>query len=201
MKSIGILGAGAIGTALARRMVAAGLPDIAIGNSRGPSTLDGLVAEIGGALRAADIDEVTRADLVVLAVPWSRIPAAVSGVADWEGRIVVDTTNPIEAPLFRVADLDGRTSSEVVAEMVPGARVVKACNTLPPHVLGADPRHAGGRRVIVYSGDDTDAKADVAALLDRLGYAGIDLGGLATGGALHQFPGGPFPTLNLIRLD
>jgi hypothetical protein len=99
-----------------------------------------------------------------------------------------------------VADLGGRSSSEVVAAQAPGARVVKAFNTLPPPVLRADPHEAGGRRAIVMSGDDSAAKETVASLIDRMGFASIDLGTLAVGGRLQQFPGGPFPTLNLIRL-
>jgi len=83
---------------------------------------------------------------------------------------------------------------------VPGARLVKAFNTLTPGVLGSDPHEAGGRRVIVMSGDDAAAKADVGRLIDRLGFVGIDLGGLVDGGRLQQFPGGAFPTLNLIKL-
>jgi predicted dinucleotide-binding enzyme len=99
-----------------------------------------------------------------------------------------------------VADLGGRTSSEVVAEQAPGARLVKAFNTLPPPVLAADPRQAGGARVIFLSGDDGAAKTTVRALLQRLGFAAVDLGGLVSGGRLQQFPGGPLPALNLIKL-
>jgi len=83
---------------------------------------------------------------------------------------------------------------------VPGARVVKAANTLTPELLGADPQQDGGRRVLFMSGDDAAAKADVGKILQKIGFAAIDLGGLAIGGRMHQFPGGPLPALNLIRL-
>jgi predicted dinucleotide-binding enzyme len=84
------------------------------------------------------------------------------------------------------ADLGGRTSSELVADLVPGARVVKAANTLVADVLAADPHHAGGRRVIFLSGDDPDAKSAVTELFDVAGFFPIDLGGLATGGRMQQ---------------
>ena len=108
--------------------------------------------------------------------------------------------SPIEAPLFKPVDLKGRVSSEIVAELVPGARLVKAFNHLRAEVLAADPRADGGRRVLFYSGDDNATKAEVAALIDRIGFAGIDLGSLAIGGKLAQFPGGPLPNQNLIKI-
>jgi predicted dinucleotide-binding enzyme len=79
--------------------------------------------------------------------------------------------------------------------------VVKVANTLPRALLAADPKQTGGRRVLFMSGDDAAAKADVSAVLDKVGFATIDLGGLATGGRLQEFPGGPLPNQNLIKLD
>ena len=100
-----------------------------------------------------------------------------------------------------MADLNGSTSSEIVASLAPGARVVKAANTLLRAVLAADPNEAGGHRVLFMSGDDAAAKAEVNDILGKVGFATIDLGGLASGGRLQQFPGGSLPTLNLIKLD
>jgi 8-hydroxy-5-deazaflavin:NADPH oxidoreductase len=96
-------------------------------------------------------------------------------------------TNPIGPPDFQPFDLGGRSSSEVVASLVPGARLVKAFNTLPSALLGQSPQQANGRRVLFYSGDDAEAKAEVGRLIERLGLAGIDLGGLVSGGRLQQF--------------
>ena len=96
-------------------------------------------------------------------------------------------------------DLRGRTSSEIVADLVPGARVVKAANTLAASDLAADPHEAGGRRVIFLSGDNTPAKATVVELFDAAGFFPIDLGDLITGGRMQQL-GGPLPSHNLIRL-
>lgn len=115
--------------------------------------------------------------------------------------VVVDANNPIEAPLFKPADLGGRVSSAVFADLVPGARVVKAFNHLRAEILASDPSGDGGRRVLFYSGDDAVAKAQVAALIERLGFAGIDLGSLEVGGRLAQFPGGSLPNQNLIRIS
>jgi predicted dinucleotide-binding enzyme len=92
-----------------------------------------------------------------------------------------------------------RTSSEVVADLVRGARVVKAANTLGAAVLGSDPQEAGGQRVIFLSGDDIDAKADVISLFEDAGFVTIDLGALITGGAMQQL-GAPLAGVNLIRL-
>lgn len=197
--TIGIIGAGAIGTAIARILARAGL-EAKIANSRGPDTLRDLVEQLGPTVTAATIQEASAQDLVFVAVNWSKLSVALDGLGPWNGRIVIDANNPIEAPLFKPAELGGFTSSETVARRVPGARLVKAFNTLPPPLLEADPRQGDGRRVLFLAGDDAAAKAEVAALIDRLGFAGVDLGGLVEGGRLMQFPGGPLPALNLVKL-
>ncbi|MEU7004745.1 hypothetical protein [Nonomuraea sp. NPDC046570] len=94
---------------------------------------------------------------------------------------MIDTANLLGPPDFKVADLGGRTSSEVVADLVPGASLVKAFNTLTPGVLGADPRTPAGRRVIFLSGDDAGANDRVARLIQHAGWAPIDLGSLSMG--------------------
>jgi 8-hydroxy-5-deazaflavin:NADPH oxidoreductase len=164
---------------------------VVIANSRGPESLAAVASELGAS--AGTVGEAAAADVVVIAVPWDRVPAAVQGV-EWNGRIVIDATNDWGAD-----DLNGRTSSEIVADLVAGARVVKAANTLGADVLGSDPREAGGRRVIFVSGDDADAKADVVSLFEDAGFAAIDLGALATGGAMQQIHH-PLAGVNLIRL-
>jgi predicted dinucleotide-binding enzyme len=197
--TIGIIGSGAIGTAFARTLARAGI-EATISNSRSPDSLKELVRELGPAIKAGTREEAARADIVFIAVNWTKLPAALAGLPDWNRRIVIDANNPIEAPLFKPIDLKGRVSSEVVAGLVPGARIVKAFNHLRADVLAADPRADGGRRVLFYSGDDNAAKAEIAALIDHIGFAGIDLGSLAVGGKLAQFPGGPLPNQNLIKV-
>jgi 8-hydroxy-5-deazaflavin:NADPH oxidoreductase len=163
-----------------------------IANSRGPETLAPVVAALGPGVLAGTVPQAAAHPIVAIAVPWSSVPAAVAGL-QWDGQTVIDTTNAF------IADLGGLTSSEIVAELVPGARLVKAANTLAAKVLGADPREAGGRRVIFLSGDDAEARATVAELFDAAGFFPIDLGGLVTGGRMQQL-GGPLPGHNLIGL-
>lgn len=198
--TIGILGAGGIGQAFARQLAKAGI-DGMISNSRGRESLSSLVQVLGSHITAVSPDEAAQASIVLIALPWNQLPHALSILPPWDGRIVIDPTNPLIPPDFRVADLGGRTSSEIVADLVPGARLVKAFNTLTPAVLAANSHQAGGRRVIFFSGNDAGAKAEVSRLIVRLGFAGIDLGTLTEGGKLQQFPGGPLPTLNLIKLN
>jgi predicted dinucleotide-binding enzyme len=166
---------------------------VVIANSRGPESLGSVVSTLGDEVSAATVDEAASAGIVVIAVPWDRVPEAVQGL-NWNGQIVIDATND-----FAADDLQGRTSSELVADLVTGARVVKAANTLGADVLGSDPHEAGGRRVIFVSGDDDDAKAEVVTLFEDAGFAAIDLGDLATGGAMQQIHH-PLAGLNLIRL-
>lgn len=200
MTSIGIIGAGNIGRAIATTLARKGIA-ATLSNSRGPETLAELVASLGPSITAGSREEAASKDIVFIAVNWSKLPAAMARLPNWNGRIVVDTNNPIEAPLFQPADLGGRTSSDVFVEMVPRARVVKAFNHLSAAVLAGDPTSEGGRRVLFYSGDDASAKAEIGALIDRVGFFGIDLGDLSVGGRLVQFPGGPLPAHNLVKFD
>src|SRR5207237_4668032 len=197
--TIGIIGSGAIGTAFARTLARAGI-EATISNSRGPDSLNELARELGPSIKAGTREEVARADIIFVAVNWTKLPAALAGLPGWNGRIVIDANNPIEAPLFKPVDLKRRVSSEVFADLVPDARVVKAFNHLRAEVLANDPKADGGRRVLFYSGDDNTAKAEVVALIDRIGFVGIDLGSLAVGGKLAQFPGGPLPNQNLVKV-
>jgi len=189
---IGIIGAGRLGTAMARLALRAGRR-VVIANSRGPETLASVVLALGDGVSSGTVDEAASAGIVVLAVPWDRVHEAVENVT-WDGEVLVDATNDWSAD-----DLQGRTSTELVADLVTGARVVKAGNTLGADVLGSDPLQAGGRRVIFLSGDDHDANEDVAALFQAAGFAVIDLGGLATGGAMQQIHH-PLAGVNLIQL-
>lgn len=158
-----------------------------------------LSKSLGGSIKAGSVAEAAAQELVLVALPWSKIPRALAGLSAFSGRIVVDANNPIEAPLFLPVELRGRTSSEVFAELVPGAHVVKAFNHLQPQLLSGDPQAEGGRRVLFYSGNDAAAKAGVRDIIERIGFFGVDLGTLAVGSKLVQFPGGPLPSLNLVK--
>ena len=190
--SVGIIGAGRLGQAMARTARRAGR-DVVIANSRGPKSLASVVSELGDGVSAGTVNQAAAAGIVVIAVPWDSVPEAVQGI-DWDGKAVIDATNDWAAD-----DLNGRTSSELVADLVAGARVVKAANTLGAEVLGSDPQEAGGRRVIFISGDDADANAEVVTLFQDAGFAAIDLGGLAAGGAMQQIHH-PLAGVNLVRL-
>jgi predicted dinucleotide-binding enzyme len=197
--TIGIIGAGNIAQGFARHAAKAGYPVI-ISNSRGPESLAELVLSLGEGIQAGTVEQAAQAPIVLLALPWTHLSEGLTKLPAWNGRIVIDATNFIVFPEFTPADLGDRTSSEVVAELVPGARVVKAFNTLDAAILASDPQVAGGRRVLFFSGDDKAANETVGQLIKAMGFAGIDLGGLVAGGRLQQF-GGPLPTHNLIKLS
>lgn len=199
IETMGIIGAGAIGQAMAKQLVRAGI-NVILSNSRGPDSLTEVVKQLGPRAQAGTVQQAAAADLVFVSVNWSAVEQALSGI-DWNGRIVIDANNPVLLPGYRLAELGGRNSSQVLSDLVPGARVVKAFNTLLASVLASDPQENGGRRVVFMSGDDTQAKSVVASLIDRIGFASIDLGSLAVGGYLQQFPGGPLPAANLVKLD
>ena len=195
---IGIIGAGGIGLAFAKHVAKAGY-DVLISNSRGPESLTDVVEQLGGNTKAVTVEEAAQADIVFISLPWTRLEAAIATWPSFDGRIVIDPMNAF-TPDFKLVDLHGKTSSEVVANWLPGAKVVKAFNTLTVAILAADPHEAGGSRVIAYSGDDADAKKAVGELIAKIGFAGLDLGDLIPGGKLQSFQTGPFPMLNLIKL-
>jgi hypothetical protein len=169
---------------MARTALRAGRP-VVIANSRGPESLASVASALGDGASAGTVAEAAASGIVVIAVPWAGVPMALEGLR-WNGQIVID-------------DLEGTTSSEVVADLVGDAPVVKAANTLAAAILAADPRQVGGQRVLFLSGDDPEAKAEVSALFQDAGFFTIDLGDLSTGGGMQQV-GGPLAGANLIRL-
>jgi predicted dinucleotide-binding enzyme len=193
------VGAGSVGSAIAAALARAQI-EAKIINRRGPQSLGMLVIGTEPYVTIGTREEVLGADLVFVAVPWTRLGEALGGV-DWTGRIVVDCTNALEGPSFKPVNLHGRTSSEAFATYVPGARVVKALNHIQPHLLAGDPRAEGGRRVLYMAGDDAAAKAELGDIIDRIGFYRIDLGGLREGGRMIEFPGGPLPALNMVVFD
>jgi predicted dinucleotide-binding enzyme len=197
--NFGTIGAGTVAQAIAGHLVAAG-HKVTLGNSRGPDTLLDVVTRLGPLASAGTTGEAAAADMVFLTVRWPQVGAALAGLPEWDGRILVDTTNNLESMLPTVADLGVETASEFVADRAPGARVVKAFNTLYAQYIAADPRHAEGRQLLFYAGDDEAAKAAFHTVADALGFAPADAGTLRDGGRLMQI-GGPLSALHALRQD
>ncbi|MCY1745312.1 NADPH-dependent F420 reductase [Ensifer sp. SL37] len=197
MTTYAIIGSGAIGSALAERFHAAGI-DAVIANTRGAASLQTITDKFGSTVKAAELEQALHSDVIILAVPYDAVPQVAKRKSDWEGRIIVDATNAIDFPAFKPRDLGGRLSSELVAELFPGAELVKAFNTLPAAVLAADPVKESGRRVLFLSGNFPEARTKVADLIARLGFAPSDLGSFKTSGSLQHF-GQPLVALNLLK--
>jgi predicted dinucleotide-binding enzyme len=184
---IGIVGAGMIGGTAARLFVRAG-HEVAVSNSRGPETLGELVDELGSAAHAATMEDAARfGDVVLLAVPW-RNPEALPPAELLRGKIVIDAMNPYTLD-GGVTDLGDSTSSEETLKRLPGARLVKAFNTIwYQHLatLGRTDLPLEQRHAVFVAGDDAEAKAVVSRLIEDAGFAPVDTGGLREGGRRQQ---------------
>jgi 8-hydroxy-5-deazaflavin:NADPH oxidoreductase len=184
---IGIIGSGNIGET-AVRLFAAASHEVAISNSRGPESLKSLVSSIGGKARAATVEEAVEfGEVVLLALPWrdrQKLPPA----RLFAGKIVIDATNPY-TPSFGIYDLGESSSSEEIARQLPGARLVKAFNTIHFKHLGSRGRKdvpLSERHAIFVAGDDAEARAIVSRLIEDIGFAPVDTGSLAEGGRRQQ---------------
>ena len=199
---IGIIGSGAVGRAVATRAVAAGVPVI-LSNSRGPDTLTEVVDELGTGVSAGTVAQAADADLVVIAIPFVKIPELASEVSQWSRRIVVDATNQFaeyEPTYSGLADLGDESGSEWVARHLPGATIIKAFNAMFADYIMADPRHHDGRQVLFFAGDDDAVNAQFAEFGEALGFAPVLLGGLRGGGRLMQLDG-PLSALHVVKQD
>jgi 8-hydroxy-5-deazaflavin:NADPH oxidoreductase len=187
---IGIIGAGHIGSTAARLFAKAG-HQVAISNSRGPASLRGLTAEIGPQVHPMQVDDAAGfGSIVLLAVPW-RSPEALPAPETVAGKIVIDAMNPY-GPKGEILDIGGGNSSEAVQKRLPGARLVKAFNTIYyEHLatLGNTSLPLEDRNVIFVAGDDAEAKRTVEKLIEEIGFAPVDTGSLADG--RKQQPGSP----------
>ncbi len=185
--NIGILGAGNIGATAAKLFSQAG-HQVRIANSRGPQTLASTVEALGEGVRAATPeDAVAFGDVVLIAVPWSHKEDAIPDAGPYDDKIVIDAMNPYTED-FELEDLGNRSSSEITKTLVPGARLVKAFNTIHFRRLASEGKPAGakGRLAIFLAGDDAVAKTVVAKLIDEIGFDAIDTGSLASGGRKQQ---------------
>ncbi len=184
---IGILGSGRIGAVAARLFVTAG-HEVAIANSRGPESLRALVTELGPKAHAMNRDDAARfGEVVLLAVPW-HTEQALPAPELLRDKIVIDAMNPYN-PAGGFFDLGGSTSSEIVLRRMPGARLVKAFNTIYYEHLSSRGRKElplEDRHAIYVAGDDAEAKEMVAGLIRDIGFAPVDTGSLREGGRMQQ---------------
>ena len=194
----GFIGAGQVSLAIAKELIALG-HEVALSSRRGPAHIATKLAGLGANAHAVSVSEAASADIVFLAAPWETVEEALSGLPAWNNRILVDTTNPFvkTASGYAVDALDGRSASAIVADFAPGARVVKAFNTILMTNFEKGPTQEGVRRVLFVSGDDVAAKNEVQSLIEAFGFAVIDLGGLTEGGRLQQ-GGGPLAGQDLL---
>ncbi|MHB0871760.1 MAG: NADPH-dependent F420 reductase [Chloroflexota bacterium] len=191
--NIGIIGAGHIGGTAARLFAEAG-HQVAVSNSRGPATLTSLVRQLGPNVRAATVEEAEGfGEAVLIAIPFGRyreLPAP-----QLSGKIVVDAMNYYPQRDGQI-DFGGLTSSELLARELPGARIVKAFNTMYAQTLataGKPTAPMNERLVLFVAGDDPEAKAVVSRLIEDIGFAPVDTGSLGEGG-MKQQPGSPIYT-------
>src|SRR6266446_3892516 len=127
----GTIGAGTVALAFAREALATG-HEVVLSGRRGPDSLAAKVAELGHGASAATVEAAASLDFVLLAVPWPNVEDALQGLPAWNGRVLIDATNPFieTSPQLVLADLGGKGASEVVAALAPGARIVKAFNSI-----------------------------------------------------------------------
>src|SRR3954465_6879072 len=202
MPTIGLIGAGHIGSQLARLAVANGY-DVVLSNSRGPDTLSSLVAELGPHARAATADEAAKAgDIVVVTIPlknYQTVP-----VDALEGKIVIDTNNYYPQRDGQIPELDSEstTTAELLQAHLPASKVVKAFNHIYASQLTTDGRPAGtpNRRALVIAGNDAQAKATVTAMLDRFGFDTVDAGPLSESWRIERDTPGYGPRRNAEEL-
>jgi hypothetical protein len=199
---VGFIGAGNVARTFGRHLLTAG-HTVVVSNSRGPETLADFVADLGPGAIAGTKQQAAECDVVVLAAHWVKVREALKGI-DWRGRILIDATNAHMDPVPDIslvgvtrsrAALEGRTSSEMVAEMAAGARLVKSISNMPmAWIQDFSPNKP--RTVIFTSGDDNEAKRLVIELINSTGLVAIDLGSLAKGGAMHEV-GAPLSGIEL----
>ncbi len=191
MTIIGFIGSGNIGQAVAQAVIAAG-HEVVMSNSRGPQTLDDVVADLGDAASADTVDGAAeRGEVVVVTIPLSAYREIPAGPL--AGKVVIDTNNYYPQRDGQIAALDdgSTTSSQLLADHLPASHVVKAFNHVPAADITADAQPAGSpdRRALAIAGDEEGAKSTVTSLIDAVGFDVVDLGDLGEGRRVQ--PGTP----------
>jgi predicted dinucleotide-binding enzyme len=184
---IAVLGSGNMGAALGRLFAAAGHA-VTFSYSRDPAKLERLARSNGPRARAASPAEAVRdADAVLLAVHWGRVPHVLRAAGTLRGKLLIDCTNPMTASDDALAVGHRISGGELVARRAPGARVVKAFNTVPAELLRAGPGALPEQPGVCYCGDDAGANRAVARLIRQIGFEPVDCGPLAVARYLEPF--------------
>jgi predicted dinucleotide-binding enzyme len=187
--NIAIIGNGNMGSALARRIAAAGHRVVLAG--RNDDKARSVAVSIGAGVSAAPLANLASgADIVIVATPYEEAAGALRAAGNVQGKIVIDITNPLTPDYMGLTVGFSSSAAERIAEAVPGARVVKAFNTLFAQVIGEGPDFGNGRRAAAfYAGDDAAAKATVRQLIESLGFEAIDAGPLVSARNLEPLAG------------
>jgi len=175
---ISIVGTGNMASGLARLLALAG-NDVRLAG-RTLEKARSAVAAIGSGVEASDIADAARADIVVLAVPYSAAAEVVAEAGGLAGKIVVDITNPMTADYSGLAIGHTTSAAEEIQKRAPQARIVKAFNTVFAEVLENGGKAAGRPATVFVAGDDADARGKVAGLARAAGLEALETGGLAT---------------------
>ena len=183
--SYAIIGTGKEGQALAKAFARKGV-EVAIASRRSTEALAPVAKAIEQTIVPKSLQDAVKADIIILAIPFGTQKEVAKAAESWQGKIVIDVTNA-----YGVApeELGNLPSSVVISQAFPGAKLVKAFNSLAAEVLAQDPNVKGGKRVVFLSGDDEGGAAQVATLVEQLGFAPVQLGKLAEGGLLIQARG------------
>lgn len=183
---LGIVGAGYIGQAVAKAAIRAG-HEVMLSNSRGPQTLAGLAGQIGCSTGTPE-EAAAFGDLVLVAIPLKNYPALTP--EPFTGKVVLDSGNYYPQRDGHIAALDegAITTCEILARQIPGAKIVKAFNSIFAAQIVSDGRPAGtpGRRALAIAGNDAAAKDAAAAFIDSIGFDVVDLGPLAEGWKIER---------------
>ncbi|MCC6604137.1 MAG: NADPH-dependent F420 reductase [Anaerolineae bacterium] len=176
---IAIIGTGNVGSALGKGWAGQG-HEVVFGTRQPESEkVQTLLAEVGEGVTAVPIPSaIEQSDIIVIATPWNAVADVAHAVNNWQGKIVIDATNPI-APGLQLAVGHTTSAAEQLATFLPGAKVVKAFNTTGAENM-ADPHYNGEPTTMFICGDDADAKATVTELAESLGFDVADVGNLET---------------------